>query len=100
MKKLAVTFVISTVAWYSFAGEWIKGDYVRPDSDDTAAPFQECRNDVLKRSFVAMESPVRRVTGASGWLDTPKGRLSVSGKLENGKMIVGKSIPSGVKVVE
>ena len=60
MKKLAVTFVISTVAWDSFAGEWIKGDYVRPDSDDTVALFQECRNDVLKRSFVAMGSPVRR----------------------------------------
>ena len=43
---------------------------------------------------------VAGVTWASGWLDTPKGRLSVSWKLENGKMIVEKSIPSGVKVVE
>ena len=39
------------------------------------------------------------VTFASGWLDTPKGRISVSWHLDNGKMIVEKDIPAGVMVV-
>ena len=43
---------------------------------------------------------VAGVTSASGWLDTPKGRISVSWKLEDGKMKVEKSIPPGITVVD
>lgn len=39
------------------------------------------------------------VTFASGWLDTPKGRISVSWRLEDGKMTVEKDVPAGVTVV-
>lgn len=41
-----------------------------------------------------------RVELGNGWLDTPKGRISVSWKLEDGKMKVEKSIPPGITVVD
>ena len=37
---------------------------------------------------------------ARGHLDTPKGRISVSWKMDAGRMVVEKSIPPGIKVVE
>ena len=43
---------------------------------------------------------VADVKWANGWLDTPKGRISVSWRLEGGKMKVFKSIPPGVSVVD
>ncbi|MBQ3098607.1 MAG: family 78 glycoside hydrolase catalytic domain [Kiritimatiellae bacterium] len=43
---------------------------------------------------------VAGVTSASGWLDTPKGRISVSWKLEGGKMQVEKSVPAGIVVLD
>jgi alpha-L-rhamnosidase len=43
---------------------------------------------------------VAGVTSASGWLDTPKGRISVSWKLEGGKMQVEKSVPAGITVLD
>lgn len=43
---------------------------------------------------------VAGVTSASGWLDTPKGRISVSWKLVDGKMQVEKSVPPGITVVD
>ena len=43
---------------------------------------------------------VAGITWASGWLDTPRGRLSLSWKLVDGKMVVDESVPSGVKVVD
>ena len=36
---------------------------------------------------------------ASGWYDTPHGRIAVSWRLEDGKMKVEKSVPQGVEVV-
>ena len=39
------------------------------------------------------------VSSASGWLDTPRGRISVSWRLEDGKMVVEKDVPAGVVVV-
>ena len=42
------------------AAEWIKGDYVRPDGNDTAAFYREAPNDVLKRTFTACGSPVAK----------------------------------------
>ena len=36
------------------------------------------------------------VTSASGWLDTPKGRVSVKWRLAGGKMEIEKSVPSGI----
>lgn len=42
---------------------------------------------------------VAGVTSASGWLDTPKGRITVSWRLEGGKIVVKKDIPAGIKVV-
>ena len=43
---------------------------------------------------------VAGVTWASGWLDTPKGRISVSWRLENGKMSIEKDIPQGIVVMD
>jgi alpha-L-rhamnosidase len=43
---------------------------------------------------------VAGITSASGWLDTPKGRISVSWKLAGGRLAVEKTVPDGVKVVE
>jgi len=40
------------------------------------------------------------ITSASGWLETPKGRVSVSWKTVVGKMSVEHSVPAGVTVVE
>jgi alpha-L-rhamnosidase len=37
---------------------------------------------------------------ARGHLDTPKGRISVSWKMDAGRMVVEKSIPPGIEVVE
>ena len=42
---------------------------------------------------------VAGITWASGWLDTPKGRLSLSWKLVDGRMVVEEFVPSGVEVV-
>jgi len=39
---------------------------------------------------------VAGITSASGWLDTPKGRISVSWKVKNGKLVVEKSVPQGI----
>ena len=44
--------------------------------------------------------PVPSVTSASGWLDTPKGRIAVRWKSAAGKLTVEKSVPPGVTVVE
>ena len=43
---------------------------------------------------------VAGVTSARGWLDTPKGRISISWKLVSGKMQIEKSVPAGIKIVE
>ena len=43
---------------------------------------------------------VAGLTSASGWLDTPKGRISVSWRLENGRIVVEKSLPDGICEVE
>lgn len=42
---------------------------------------------------------VAGLTWASGWLDTPKGRISVSWRLENGRLAVEKSVPAGIEVM-
>ena len=39
------------------------------------------------------------VTSASGWLDTPKGRISVSWKVVDGKISVERFIPAGITIV-
>ena len=44
--------------------------------------------------------PVAGVTSASGWLDTPKGRISVAWKLADGKLVVEKTVPEGIEVVD
>ena len=42
---------------------------------------------------------VAGLTSASGWLDTLKGRISVSWRVVDGQMTVEKSVPSGVTLV-
>lgn len=44
--------------------------------------------------------PVAGVTSASGWLDTPKGRISVTWRLSEGKLMVDKDVPKGITVVD
>ncbi len=41
--------------------------------------------------------PIPGVTSASGWFDTPKGRISVSWKVVNGKFSVNSVVPSGIE---
>ena len=43
---------------------------------------------------------VAGVTSASGWLDTPRGRISVSWKLADGEVKLEKSVPAGIIVLE
>ena len=43
--------------------------------------------------------PVVGVTSASGWFDTPKGRISVSWRLVDGKLAVEKTVPKDIEVV-
>ena len=38
------------------------------------------------------------VTSASGWFDTPKGRITVSWKSVDGRVVVEKSVPDGITV--
>ena len=40
--------------------------------------------------------PVAGITWAKGYLDTPKGRIAVSWRLENGQLKVEKRLPPGV----
>ena len=42
---------------------------------------------------------VAGITSASGWLDTPKGRIVVSWKLVNGQMVLEKSVPEGIQIL-
>ncbi len=42
---------------------------------------------------------VAGVTSASGWLDTPKGRIEVSWRMEGGRMAVDRRVPAGIAVV-
>ena len=42
---------------------------------------------------------VAGITSACGWLDTPKGRITVSWRIVDGEMNVEKSIPPGIAVV-
>jgi len=44
--------------------------------------------------------PMPGITSASGWFDTPKGRITVSWKVENGKVVLEKSVPPGIAVAE
>jgi alpha-L-rhamnosidase len=39
---------------------------------------------------------VAGVTSASGWLNTPKGRITVSWRLENGKLELDADVPEGI----
>ena len=43
--------------------------------------------------------PIPGVTSASGWLDTPKGRISVSWKITDGKIDVTSDVPDGIRTV-
>ena len=40
------------------------------------------------------------VDSASGWFDTPKGRITVAWKVENGKLKIEKNVPKGITVVD
>ena len=43
---------------------------------------------------------VAGVTSASGWFETPHGRITVSWNLVNGKVVVDSRVPAGVTVVK
>ena len=43
--------------------------------------------------------PVPGVTAASGWLETPRGRIAVSWRMKSGKLEVEKTIPDGIHEV-
>ena len=60
MKLTFVIMVALSLLSSTSAAEWIKGEYVRPDENDTAAFYRECPNDVLKRTFTAHDAPVTK----------------------------------------
>lgn len=62
--------------------------------------IQVCEDSVGCDRIRIKPSAVSGVTSASGWIDTPKGRVSVSWKVVDGKMSVERSVPAGVTVVE
>ena len=43
--------------------------------------------------------PLPGVTSASGWFDTPRGRISVSWKVADGKIEVDSRVPEGITLV-
>lgn len=47
-----------------------------------------------------MPHAVAGMTSASGWLDTPKGRITINWKISDGRMHVDSSVPDGIEVVE
>lgn len=71
MNRVFLTVVAAASSVVLYASGWIKGEYVRPHEDDTAAFYRECRNDVLKRVFKTQPvSPralkTRRAVSGSG----------------------------------
>ena len=60
MVEVAAAAAAAGFSLTALAAEWIKGGYVRPDENDTAAFYRECPNDVLKRTFAAFDSPVAK----------------------------------------
>jgi len=44
--------------------------------------------------------PIPGVTSASGWFDTPKGRITVSWKVVDGRIDVKREVPDGVSVLD
>ena len=56
IKMIPVMLMMSALSSSAYAAEWIKGGYVRPDENDTAAFYRECPNDVLRRMFAAYDS--------------------------------------------
>ena len=55
-----------------------------------------CEDAVGCDKVVIDPHPVCGLTSASGWLDTPKGRIVVSWKVVNGRILVEKDVPPGV----
>lgn len=43
--------------------------------------------------------PVAGVTSASGWMDTPRGRVTVSWRISGGRIVVEKSVPPGITLI-
>ena len=63
-------------------------------------PLQnETRQPFIVIFCVPLFHPANYTKQRGGWLDTPKGRISVSWRLEDGKMTVEKDVPAGVTVV-
>ena len=59
-------------------------------------------NEMKKNEYdriVIDPKPVAGVTSASGWVDTPKGRVCVSWKLSGRRLVVEKSVPPGITLV-
>ena len=53
IKMISAMLMVLALLSSTYAAEWIKGGYVRPDENDTAAFYRESPNDVLKRDFDA-----------------------------------------------
>ena len=58
-----------------------------------------CDDAVGYDRIVIDPKPVAGVTSASGWVDTPKGRVCVSWKLSGRRLVVEKSVPPGITLV-
>ena len=59
-----------------------------------------CEDAVAFNKVAIDPKPFGGITGASGWIDTPKGRISVSWRMEDGEMKIDKSVPPGISVVK
>lgn len=68
--------------------EWLMRHVLGISVCDDAVGFDKVRID---------PQPIPGVTSASGWLDTPKGRITVSWKVVDGRIEVKADVPGGVE---
>ena len=86
IKMISAMLMVLALSSSTYAAEWIKGGYVRPDENDTTAFYRECQNDVLKRTFTAHDSPVAKAV----WCVAAPGMRDL---FVNGERITPTSLP-------
>ena len=83
---ISAVLMMSALSSSAYAAEWIKGGYVRPDENDTAAFYRECPNDVLKRTFAVYDAPVAKAV----WRVAAPGMRDL---FVNGKRVTPTALP-------
>ena len=96
----------ATTLWESWIGSEDIYSHCHPMFGSVAGWMMKCVlgirvcDDAVGSDKIRIEPcAVPGVESAAGWLDTPKGRISVSWRLADGKMDVKRSVPDGITVV-